>query len=450
MIHPRPGLGDCGRLGVSLRGVVVSRMWRPANRIGRLTEHGEMMSRSISGWELMSWGSLLLLSCGGRQSTSVEHGGATSSAGGDNFAQSAGDSSVNARGGQSAMTDSGGAAPFDAGGAEPEPADPRPARPLWDPPLQLGTPGWQGSHEPLCERHRGAHQAFDVWADQRGVFVLLSETCNALAGEECGSEALTVQFNDGSGWQSIYRTEPTSNLHLRGLPGGNLMLVGMPCGISLLEPNGRASCSTSLQGLPPADATATDANSAYAIDDERVLAYAKGAWTVRATLPSAGEAISAAPGIVAIAGFNQAVYVDLGDGFRALPDVPAGDYASVWAFGPSDIWLGNRVGQLVHYDGAAFEVIPTGATNAIDGLWGADGQLFFRTWSDFGRWNGKSIEILFSGAGPDADNPRLEVGGLWGRSAKEVFVTLVDAKFEPYACGEHFVVWFDGARFHEF
>lgn len=413
-----------------------------------------MSARRVREGLLWSGCFVLLLACGGKQASPADSSGAGASAAGSTSTAGAG--TAGSRPAQGGHTNSAagaggrGGEPLPMAGSAGEPQDNRPPRPTWDPPFELGAPGWQGSDKPLCEKHVGYHEAFDVWSDSGGVYALLSEGCNELAGTPCGAEGLTVQFNDGSGWQSIYHTDATPNLHLRGLPAGPAVLVGLQCGIALLDSDGNGTCSTPLQGLPPADVFGVSSDHAYAIDDARVLEYTGGTWQELATLPNAAEAIWADDQNIVAVGFNQAVYLNTGSGFNAMAGVPAGDYVSVWAFAVNDIWLGNRVGQLVHFDGASWSVLPSGSTRSIDGLWGAEGQLFFRTAREFGRSDGHTAEILLAGPGADADNPRIEIGGLWGRSAKEVFVSLVDANFQDYACGEHFMVWFDGDEFHEF
>ena len=39
---------------------------------------------------------------------------------------------------------------------------------------------------------------------------------------------------------------------------------------------------------------------------------------------------------------------------------------------------------------------------------------------------------------------------IWGNSSSEVFVTINDRSYQDNACGVSFVLWFDGAEFHQF
>jgi hypothetical protein len=152
-----------------------------------------------------------------------------------------------------------------------------------------------------------------------------------------------------------------------------------------------------------------------------------------------------------VVGDDQTILIQSGNGpLTALPNVPAGNYYSVWASGASDIWTGNDIGQLLHYDGKAWKVIRTGSTllATIGKLWGADGIVYFITEFEMGRWNGSSVDMLLEQpAGPIY--PTLFTG-IWGRSAQEVFVAISDRLYLDYACGGNFMLWFDGSQFHQF
>jgi hypothetical protein len=154
--------------------------------------------------------------------------------------------------------------------------------------------------------------------------------------------------------------------------------------------------------------------------------------------------------IVVAAGWNQSLYVKraTGSAFEPLPGVPAGNYASVWGFASDDLWFGNQSGQLVHCDGAAWTVVEAETQEkAISNLWGSEGQLFFLTQSEIGRLVGTKPELLIP---MDPSEPRITMRDVWGLSPKEVFVSVVDPEFKQYACGETFMLWFDGTEFHDF
>ena len=73
------------------------------------------------------------------------------------------------------------------------------------------------------------------------------------------------------------------------------------------------------------------------------------------------------------------------------------------------------------------------------------------TFTEFGRATLAGAELLFSRS-PSAkpSDPYFSPQSLWGKSKDELFLTISDEEFERYACGAAFVVWFDGAKFHQF
>jgi hypothetical protein len=77
--------------------------------------------------------------------------------------------------------------------------------------------------------------------------------------------------------------------------------------------------------------------------------------------------------------------------------------------------------------------------------------LYFATKVEFGRWNGTSVEMLLTPP-EDADlsSYPAQFGRVWGTSPKDVFVPLRDSRYEQYACGGTFVLWYDGTSFHSF
>jgi len=242
-----------------------------------------------------------------------------------------------------------------------------------------------------------------------------------------------------------------------GFPGGPLLVTSTFCGRygAAFVDRGAFVFQTPLTAATNgAFVLGTDLE--YVLDDTRLQMYSSGTWsTVGGESSSTLLAVWADSQTVIAAGLNQTVTVGPGSGpLTALSGVPAGDYEAVWAFGPSDIWLGNTAGQLVHYDGSKWQVYATAGSGDLHGdilqLWGASGTLYFSTPRLFGRWNGSNVETLLQ-APADADVPPVyEFGRFWGRSANEVFIPLWDSRYVGYACGNAFVLWFDGTQFHQF
>jgi len=345
--------------------------------------------------------------------------------------------------------------------SSPEPIDDRPPRPEWKPPftMPLGTPGWQQSTQPICDANQGffGAGAFDVWADDRGVFALVGEGCAPEMGSSCGKDGTSIKFNSGTGWRLLYQFAPGSTQSPRlwpSVPDGPLLvsgpLDGYGTGTALVD-NGVLAFHPTINGYGSYGGFAVGPDPvAYVIDDARLLKYSGGAW---ATVGDLGDELSllavwAGPDGAIAAGYNQTVATQAGTGpLTLMSGVPVGSYQAVWAFGPNDVWFGNRANQLLHYDGRKWQVHATGSRSldGIESLWGASGTVYFTTRSEFGRWNGTQVEILLR-----AENDADVFGTIWGRSVNEVFVAIRDGRYRDTACGVAFLLWFDGTQFHQF
>lgn len=370
-----------------------------------------------------------------------------------------------ARGGSGAGGGVGGSAGDDsasAGGRDPStpPEDNRPPRPEWDPPVPLGDAGWEESDEPLCEPHQGSTQAFSVWADERGVAAFFATDCNGLAGPvDClDAEGSALQLNDGSGWRWLY-AGGTMVPNLSGLPGGPLVLTGAlqgKSGIFFFE-DGEPELSLELEDSSDTRVFGVNAELAYAISGQDVLEYRAGKWTTLETLDTRPMALWGDEEVLVVVGLDQTFFrrSTATGRLEPLPGALAGDYTSVWGFGADDLWAGNGVGQLVHYDGKSWEAVPTGSRDTtgsgITSLWGDDGVVFFTTFTEFGRADGDQVELLYQrDADAAASDPYFTPHSLWGRSKNEVFLSISDDRFEQYKCGSAFITWFDGDVFHQF
>lgn len=337
--------------------------------------------------------------------------------------------------------------------------DDRPPRPAWNPPLPLGEPGWMSSVNPICETFQGDVLAFDVWADTSAVYVLFVTNCNTLVGNCFGTQGTSLQRNDGSGWKPFYQFPPGPVPRLAGFPGGPIVLtavVNAQPGIYFLD-NGTLTLSHALDDLTDVTVFGVRPGLAYARHGADILEYRDGTWATLATLAASPLGVWGNEDLVAVAGLNQTIVVERRGGttFEALPAVPAGDYGAIWGFAADDLWAGNSVGQLVHYDGAAWQIVETGSHDksgtGITALWGDGGSLYFTTFTEFGRADRQGASLLFArDAAAAGSDPFLSPMSLWGKSATEVFLTLSDEAFAHYACGSSFLVWFDGARFHQF
>jgi hypothetical protein len=343
----------------------------------------------------------------------------------------------------------------------PEPVDNRPARPAWTPPFDtpLGTPGWQQSTQPICDANQGswARSGFDIWADDRGVFALVGDGCAPDLGVPCGgAEGASIKLNPGSGWQLVYQFPPgsfsvSSPRLWPSVANGPLLVTGDFAGYgsgAAFVDNGIFAFQILARSY---GAFAVGPDLAYVLDDDgvvrRLLGYSRGVWSTVGDV--GGLAVWANHDFAITAGYDQTIAMLTGSApMTVLSGVPAGEYQSVWAFAPDDVWFGNRAGQLVHYDGSHWQAHPSGSRNmgspGIQNLWGTPGTLYFTTSTELGRWDGARAEILLS------TRSDTNIGGIWGRSANEVFIALKDWRYRDNACGSVFALWFDGTQFHQF
>ncbi len=352
--------------------------------------------------------------------------------------------------------------------ASPEPVDNRPPRPDWKPPFTtpLGLPGWQQSTHPICDANQGVFSrgAFDVWADDRGIFAMVGDGCAPDLGVQCGGgEGASIKFNSGSGWQLLYQFPPGITESPRLWPSvtdGALLVTGTfdqyGVGMAFID-NGVSAFHATVDGYGAYGGFAVGPDLAYVIEAS-LLRYSGGAWSTVGDLGLADWlpllAVWADPQGAIVTGYNQTIATQEGTGpMTTLSGVPAGEYRAVWAFGRNDVWFGNTAAQLLHYDGSKWQVHSTGA-NSMDGirnLWGVSGTVYFTTSREFGRWNGSQVEILLEAASADLVGEATDFfGTIWGRSANEVFIAIRDSRYRNNACGSVFMLWFDGAQFHQF
>lgn len=346
----------------------------------------------------------------------------------------------------------------DSGGSAGAP-DTRPPRPAWEPPIPLGSVGWHGSSEPFCPPQQGGQVAFGVWADAAAVHAVFGTFCDSFSQGVCnGPQGSSLWRNEGTGWQVELDFGASETVGLSGFPGGPVLvgvaLEGKP-GIYRVE-QGKLKLSHALDGLSGLQLFGAGPEHAYAQYDSEVLEYRDGSWSSLGKLPAQILSISGGDQLALAVGTNQSIYLKTGGAaFKPLPDVPAGDYTASWAFDENDIWVGNGVGQLLHYDGTAWRVVETGSRDTtgsgIVAMWGDADTVYFMTFTEFGRATAAGAELLFSRS-PSAkpSDPYFSPQSLWGKSKTEVFLTISDAAFADYACGAAFIVWFDGREFHQF
>jgi hypothetical protein len=332
-----------------------------------------------------------------------------------------------------------------------------PPRPDWNPSyLPLGTAGWRNSTQALCNEDTGVIQGNQVWADDAGVYTWIyidndPLTAGHLANRPSGS---ALHFNAGDGWSELFWAPATAAGlgDLVSTSSNMILLDRFFCGIAQWD---GTNVSCSLARVP--NELFAMGESAYAIVGLELLTWSGMDWVLDRTLPDLGE--NAVPQALwtdgsrtLVAGRYQYVVEVVDDTVRDFSlDVPAGHYQAAWVSGAGKIWLGDEAGRLVTYDGAEWSTVETGIdTNCNQGiveLWGHGEVVYFLARTAFGRWTGTEVELLAAIECGGSD--RAAFTDMWG-FASDVYLTVLDAAFVDYECGDAFVVNYDGAEFHAF
>jgi hypothetical protein len=336
--------------------------------------------------------------------------------------------------------------------------DEREPRPPWQPAFTLDEQGWRDSAEPICSP-LSERNSTKLWADERGVYAQLSAYCANHDSATCPGIGQALEFNDGSGWRQLLIASQRGT-PLWGLIGvfsnGQAVFSSNELGIAFVDPalgltqalpfvdsDGPARVAIQALGedvvylvVHPTTEDISPPSTLYAVTADEVTKLGSVTDDVSAIWADSKRAV--------FAGAKQFVMeysVDTRE-FSLVPAVPVGDYLAAWGFGDDGLWLGNTVGQLVLFDGSAWQVIDTGTQDRIEELWGTGDTVFFRTGTAFGRATAAGAEIIV----PSSAN--LTVDSIAGIATDEVFVAFEDRTFEQYACGGAFITWFDGAVFH--
>lgn len=341
----------------------------------------------------------------------------------------------------------------DAGTLGPGPHPPPP----WDPPIPLDPEvGWRESTEPLCSPFAGEAVArgVDLFADDRGVFVLAAIDNDPFSGGPTWDDGLTVQHNDGTGWEIWHELagEPGSAgaHHLSGVPGGPLFLWPGGCPIQRIEGAGSASCAYDESAVGAAF-FASESLAYLAVDSPPAFVRLEGEarTTIAALDPSWDHRAIWGDAEDFVALLSDGVLRAQGGGELArVPGAPAAEYTAMFALSADDLWLGTADARLVHFDGGSWETIETGLSESIAGLWSDGSVVYFATWRGFGRYDAEGgVDVVFE---YDPDEGPV-VGSITGHAGRgEVYLGLVEPRFDRYECGPVMLIVYDGERLRRF
>jgi hypothetical protein len=322
----------------------------------------------------------------------------------------------------------------------------------------LGEGGWRDSFEPWCPGIGLVNSnSFDVWSNEGGVYVVV--------GQKEDSEPLTniIFYNNGFSWDSIYEAvsieacgSPTSNFDNIVSHDGDPIFIwsatNHECGLVIYSEG-----TDTWQEVYPYDIFVVNEDRIFAIAsyaDTEIVEYNDMEWSrLPFSVPSGLRKIWANETTIFAAGIGGTIISIAGDEYTVHASGTVNRITSIWGFNASDVWAGLDNGELMHYDGIAWEFIDwpnlSGDEDAIIGMWGNTGQLFFHTSRQFVTYYEASFHSL--GYWPrGTGEEELNIRSIWGNSTEEVFLAVTHEGHESVDCGPEYLLWWDGSEFHWF
>jgi hypothetical protein len=318
----------------------------------------------------------------------------------------------------------------------------------WAPPFALEPEAPEG-HAALCHPYSGTVEAVDLWADERGPYLLV-DTVNSEGATRLWPSGAALQHHDGTGWQAWYErphaAEEPGPSRLTGLPGSELLVwQAADCWLAALSGAQESRCVH--PQAPETGPTLVDV--AMVTLDLRGLLMTDGT-TVRVARddgdrPPEGSVVQWAGEPIAVWADPVGAYV-LGSQGLFTPvwpagGVPGGAYTALRIPHRDDIWIATWDGRLLHYDVVQWRSYPSEAGD-LRHVWGSVDTLYFAAPRAFGRLvPDEGSEVLLAW-----DAPELTLEALYGHG-EDVYLAFHDRRHELNACGPVFVVRFDGERF---
>ncbi|MCG8554884.1 MAG: hypothetical protein MJD61_06290 [Proteobacteria bacterium] len=252
------------------------------------------------------------------------------------------------------------------------------------------------------------------------------------------------------------RPQIRPRVRLTGFEGGPLILYGdLTCGLLTVQAAG-SDCGIKER---VSDVAVVGPKEAYAVTDNTVYRFDGVAWQKLDVLDKPGRvqarAIWANSELIAVAANDQQIYFKpaAASRFELQPGVPAGDYLALWGRNASDIWAGTSGGQIAHYSQGKWKTegwIDPPLTDCqmeykrdVLGMWGTRDVVYAYSERRVLRLSGGEQEVAsFCRRGT-------RIADVKGRGSEEVFIAIVDNAKET-ACGNFFIVWYDGMTLRQF
>lgn len=324
-----------------------------------------------------------------------------------------------------------------------------PAPEDWAPPFPVSPEPWRESTEPHCADYPGRIQGLDVWADERGVFLLSAVFNNHFApGDPQIPSGYSVMFNPGDGWQTWRTQEALRGFappqRLIGRPGAELYATGGSCAIELISGPGLHRCDYlgDIREGHTIDVWPMGEDSGWALTSTNIRLRVDGEWTrYRSFDGEAGREIWGDPGQVSVLTSDDLYTTD--PGLHPREDIPSGFYATFWANARDDLWVAADGGRILHFTGTRdWTTYDIGSETPRD-LWGDGERLYFVTAGSLGYIEGNEVHVV-----EEWPPERLVGTSIWGTDDGGVFLSVQDDRYIGHRCGAEFLLWFDGEVFH--
>lgn len=296
-----------------------------------------------------------------------------------------------------------------------------------------------------------------------------------MGGGECfqgsfGCAGRAIYFNDGiAGWRkqlAVAEAQDGWGMRFSGIPLGELVvhrtLSHSPtdCTLRLID-GSTERCDHS--GSAVEAVFAVDAQLAYATVGTNLLVYDGSLWSVHPTpIPFTPTALWAtSTDVVAVGDLGR--IARLRDGVWTSTNHGIELATAVWGGEGDELWIGTAAGEIMRRDALGMWVeslhlsgVTCARSDAIVGIWGVSGTVYFHTDRALAAWDGSTFRSLANWtcalADPNfGDNPRT-IRQIWGHAPNELFIAVSDLSrsADPFRdpCGNGFVMYFDGTTFH--
>lgn len=348
------------------------------------------------------------------------------------------------------------------------------------PPIEdLGDPGWHESTTPWVGEDHDIQSVFAVWSRPEAVYVIHGGfPASGHVGSPPYPHQLRISSNDGSGWKTQLAWG------VPGIGGAGMsytLFTGFPDGRLLVGGDFTASAGlvSLIDGQQSTD-LAFSSHSAFVVDNElayaasdhekKIMRYDADHWEpLPVDSPYEISRLWADQTSLFGVGPHGTVVSLEADGWHVHDIGSVDSLSQVWGFGPDDVWVAGASADhnLSHWNGQTWSPVdwplhnptdPSGWTT-VEGMWGADGVLFFHTRWEIVRCTSSPLQCeqiaywpctAFTEGEIQDCKGSVVIQSMWGNSPQELFFAV---SATPESAGhpeDAYLLWYDGVAFHWF